>query len=212
MVAHGDHKMAAATYLDLYRHARMRPEWLFQGAAALAQAGDDKRAIGLLVLYLQVAPADAPQRGDAEALRAAAQKRRSDRKVAAKALAENRTLAVAAAARSERTSRTLAYVLVGSGFALAAGGAGLWQVTAADVTAYTADTAPDKSGKTSKVSFEEAQRRAATIRQHHAAELALGGVGVAAIGVGAWLWLRPSDRFAVLPAVHGTGASVAWRF
>ena len=36
MVAHGDHKMAAATYLDLYRHARMRPEWLFQGAAALA--------------------------------------------------------------------------------------------------------------------------------------------------------------------------------
>ena len=94
---------------------------------------------------------------------------------------------------------------VGAALAVAGGGVLAWGLS--EQSAFNRDVGLSDGAVHTAMSREEALARAATIGQHQTAGVIVGGAGLAAAGVGLWLWLRAPDAVAVFPTATGVACS-----
>lgn len=109
--------------------------------------------------------------------------------------------------------RWAGWATVGGGVALLAGSAGLYFAQGSDRQTLDAALAQQSGGKITGIDYAayDAKRTALNASYRNAA--ILGGVGVAAVGVGTWLLLREPGRAVVLTPTPGLdGLSLAGRF
>ena len=236
----GDAVLAAPTWLEAYQLAPDRPQYLLNAALAEREAGDTASAIQHLDLYLRVAPADASERGRAASL--VQQMRKSSGRtadptptpqvVAAKiaqspvvapsvakpspatpALAEPPGLTVVSPAADVGGTRTAGVWTTIIGVTAGAAGVGLLAWGLSEQATLNKDLGYADGAVHTAVSREDALARASTISSHQTIGAILGGAGLAATGVGLWLWLRAPDRSAQASgggAIVPAGNGVAW--
>ena len=229
-----DPKVAAGLYLDAFKQAPTRFDLLFKAAVAEQSAHDVASAERLLREYLGKAPADAPDRNQAQArLDSMTRKAKEDAEpkpepktvIQAVALPTPRIVAGATLPRTHAMAtvqkpaemdkpRWPGWAMVGGGATLAIVGLAIYAATTPDISAYDkARREVDANGKIIGLSAAEAQAQASSINTRVGVAWALTGVGVAAAGVGTW-WLltTPPKTVTVIPGPGLTGVGVAVRF
>lgn len=226
----GDFRLAAQIWVDVVKRAPNRVELLYRAGVAYYQAADHQNALAQFDAYLRSAPANATDRNQAQMRRDALAEKlgqaknpkvAGDTKTDAKApdgagkdpKAEASGGTVDAKPRAEAKATWPGWAVTGTGVALLGAGVGVYLSTRGDSSALAADTAKSGGNLVSKISFEEADRRAAAIRSTQTIGLVMAGAGVAATGVGVWLLLSQTDsKVAVAPGPGLWGTSVAVRF
>lgn len=199
----GETKKAAALYLEAYNVARER--WdvlLFKAAVQEDEAKDWPAAVAHFEEYLKHTPDNTPERPQAVA--------RLDR-LRRQLRGEPVTPAeIANVGKAE--SKELAWSLVRIGGALALVGAGSYVWTRTEQSRLEANLQPGPNGKIQALSREEAREQVKSVNEHLVVALALGGVGLAAAGVGTYLLLRTDSKVAVLPGPVPASLALEWQF
>ena len=228
-----DPKVAAGLYLDAFKLAPNELVLLFKAAVAEQSAHDLAAAERLLRDYLAKAPADAPDRNQAQArLDSITRKAKEDADPKPEPKPEPKIAAIPRppvpprpdpmigsgandiAKPAELTKpRWPGWAMVGGGTVLAIAGLALYAATTPDISAYNKGIQKDASGQITGLSSQEAQAQASSINARVGVAGAMTGVGAAAAGVGAW-WLltSPPKAVAIVPGPSWTGAGVAVRF
>jgi len=214
----GDFEVAAKLFMQAYAKSH-KPDAVFNAARAYESAGKCGDAAGLFRLYLSLAK-DPSGIAEAREHLAALEDKAPQKPVeppksvvvvdkpAVAAPSPQPPVMVAKPAEVQAPSRTLGYVLVASGAALAATGLGLGIWAAVDRADLQSQVALDaRSGLVEGVSYSAATQRNADIRSRNIWAGVLGGIGVAAAAVGGWqLWHSPAGaRAALVPAPMGAG-------
>lgn len=214
----GNPALAAELYLQAYKTAPGRVEWLFKAAVAEQMAEAWQSALQHFDSYLTVAPATAEERGQAQA-RAAwlRQKLGLQPPVVVEpppvTVAPSKTEPVAAPVVVPVVAQPAQVVAVpawpgwaslGGGVVLLAGGAVLLMSAQSDAAALTEAQNHDTGQLITGISRETALDRASAINTRAAIGWAATGVGLAASGFGIW-WLsqRPQQSAVVLPTSNG---------
>ncbi len=219
----GAAQTAAGTYLDLYRTRSDRHDVLFKAATASQEAGDLDAANAALQQYLERAGAGAPSATEAAArlkvVKAALARKQSPQ--AAGETAEN-TEGVPAAqavqapilvqADHPQSAGWTVMGIMGVGAAIGLGGLGVYLATLGDIDSYKQAMRHGADGKVFALSYAEADSRVSSIRTRETVAWALGGVGLATVGVGAWLALGSHHSVTLAPPPSGTGIGLAGRF
>jgi tetratricopeptide (TPR) repeat protein len=236
-----DPKLAASLYLDAYKLAPSRAEWLFRAAVAEQQAGDLAAAQTHFEQYLAKAPPTAGERSQAQARLESIRRKLNPQAVVApvEVKPEPQPPEPKFAAKPEPTPeikpqvtpqpemlqppigvtapalepvRWPGWALVGTGGALAVTGLALYLGAASDNKKLQADmTATNATGLIVGLTHEEAAKRGDAINTRMGVAAGIAGAGLVAAGVGTWLLLRTPARAAVVLPQPG-GAVLVWRF
>ena len=232
-----DPKVAAGLYLDAFKLGPTRFDLLFKAAVAEQAAHDAPAAERLLRQYLAAAPADAPDRNQAQArldsltrkaAEDAAPKPEPKPEPKVETLPPANSGGIAMPLREPGVGANLnvtkpaelgkprwpGWALVGGGTALAIAGLAIYAATTPDISTFNkAKQETDAAGKITGLSFQEMQTLQSSINSRVGAGWALAGVGVAAAGVGTW-WLltTPPKSVTVVPGPGLTGIGLAGRF
>lgn len=208
--------------VDLAPH---RVDLVFQEAMAEEQAGQKTRAIALLEKYLQTAPANAADRGEAT-VRLAALKGPPGGAASKAVRPEQPTstptpkpvesrdppaapIGVAKPPATEESSVALPWVVAAGGVALGLTGVALAGWAASDRSGLENKLVPDaQTGLITGISESEAKAEQSSIDNRRIVAGVLGGVGLAAGAVGGWmLWKayhpEAPAKAAVLPTGNG---------
>ncbi len=211
----GDEKSAASLYFSVYRSARDRDDLLLYKAAVAEEFAQQWRsAAGHLEEYLKRAPPTAPMYSEAVTRLEAVRRRLGivhAPLAAATQAAPVKPVIVADAPRDDDTA-TIGWSLVKIGGAVALVGLGSWVWTHNQQVDLDAQLQVGANGKIHDISRAEAADRMQTINTHLVTSMVLGGVGVAAAGVGTYLILRTPSRVAFVPGPVPASVAVAWRF
>ena len=213
----GEPRLAAQLYLDAFKLADSRATGLLFKAAVAEQAAELwPAAAAHYEAFLKAAPADAPDRGQAEVRLDAVRARAGlQHPAAAVSLPDGPTAAVAPAVTlgtAERPGGAGPWVLLAGGGFVAAGGATLLALTWPDRSALVADLEQKQGGKISGVTQEEAVGRIDSVNQRLGAGAALAATGLVAAGVGAWWLGRAPGAVSLVPGPRAAGVGVALRF
>ncbi len=199
---------ASKRYEALWVQAPTRWSALFKAGQAAQQAGDKERAGDLLRQYLRDAPKSAADRPEAEDClhRLGDQPKRAQAPVAVQSDGEAAT-----------GGHAVAWTVLGTGLALAVGGAGLLLFGVTEAHALNQDLKLADGYVTADISHAQAQARADAIGMHQTLGAGLAVAGVAAAGVGTWLLLREPDapakaRLSLAPGPAWTGLALVGRF
>lgn len=231
----GDHAGAARLYLDAARIAPERHVYRMRAAKARFQAGDLDEAEQGLKAWLAQAPADAPERGEAQTYLDRIAEARKPKP--AQAPTQPKTPAGPSAPGTQQgpggaqpgpgvtqpgpgvtqpgtqESQLLAWSTIGGGVAAGGAALGLWLVAAGAQDELNAKL-ENRNGKglVTDIGYAEAQTESDRIAGLRSGAAIAGGVGVVALGVGTWLLLRgkPAERVQILPTPQG--AHLAVRF
>ena len=222
-----DYVSAGLLYRDAMALAPDRADLLLRAALAEFAAEHWPESEDLLVAYLNKAPADAPDRKQAEERLKAARRKQSPEAIGKPAAMEERLKEVkiaefrdtpappevpVAAKAVDGPSRMPAYLALGGGALLATAGAVVYARAAADLADYNQKMASkNAAGKVVGISFESAQPLAEQVNRELGIAVGLGVASVACAGVGVWLLVRePERKVVVVPT--GAGMLIAWRF
>ena len=229
----GDALLAATLYLEAWRMAPEQPEPLLKAALLERRLGDKKAAVENLRRYLQLASADATGRGTAEALlqelggkpavappvvekpvavaKPARQVVEPVKKPVSVSVEPVPRKTVVAQPASAAPSRTIAgWTTIGLGGA-AVLAAGIFAILANSQQAtLDGNLLPDGNFDGRKVSVANAASEQTSINGKWTTVAVAAGVGVAAIGVGAWLVASAHADVAIVPGWDGF--SIAGRF
>ncbi len=200
----GNFTLAVKMWAEAYAISP-KPAWMLKQARAEHLAGNKEAALKGYDKYLALAPEQAPAQADAARWRA---------ELAPPSFVDvplpKEPAPVVVQKAVDKPSSLPGWVALGGGVVVGVGGLGLYLSTADDRKQFEADTAAKTAGKITGTSKEEAQTLADRINTRVYASWAMGGVGVVAAGVGAYLLTRPATAVAVAPT--GNGVLVAWRF
>ncbi len=233
--AAGNYEAAAALWRDAFDLDPNRLAWLARAGRALHLAGKKADAATTYKKYLETAPKDAQDRGDVERwsteLRTAGPDAVAPRPAAAPATpaaaaphAAPHAAPVAAPAapavgvhKGAGAVPMTAWIALGGGALLAGGGAFLYMGAASDQDALQKELDAAKTtvdGKPVwKLDYTEVEARNAAIGRSKTIGALVGGAGVVAAGIGAWLAVSaPKARVVALPAPDLAGVRLAWRF
>ena len=224
----GKYKEAAAFYDKSFKFDPTEPRYLYSAARAKQKAGmlaaaekDYAQVLTFKALsaklvnktrshLLEVRSARAAKLvADLEQQKKAAEKKAADKDKADadKKAAEQK--ADAAVASGESTSM-LAYIAIGGGVALAAGGGILYKVT------KDAWTVAEDDYKKGQLTYSELKTKNSETNSRETIGAVMAGVGVAGAAVGVWMMLRPaptsSSSAMVSPAFGGRGMAFTLRF
>jgi len=182
--AAGQHKQAAQLYLAAYQMARDRWDMLLYKAAVAEQESQQfQAAISHFEEYVKHAPAASKERLNAvsrlEALR---------RQARGEPVTPSPEI-LTSAAREQRATAGRTLASLGGAVALLGVGSFVW--TRGQQTQIDGLLTPGNDGRIHAISAAEARSRIDTINRHMVNAIALGGAGLAAAGVGAYLLLRP---------------------
>jgi tetratricopeptide (TPR) repeat protein len=191
--------------LDAFAIVPERSGALFH-AGRIAHSQGDADARALLEQYLSVAAADAPFRTKATGLLQELDARKAaDEKAKADALAQ-----------ANAGPPLVGWVVAGSGAAVGITGLALYLMANSDRAALDDKLAKREAGTDQVVgiAYNDARAEADRIASRKSVAAALGGVGLAAAGAGAWLVFKPkaAPTAVVLPMRNGGLVSVSWRF
>lgn len=223
-IRRGDLRLGTVLYHEAFALAPQRFEFLFKAAVAEQTAGDLAAAERDYAAYLQGAPADAGDRNQAhvrlESLRVAS----GPTGPAAPGLPLPLPAAVAPGAAvtvvpTDPGTNWLGRSALVGGAALLASGAGLWLSQGGERADLDAALARRDGSQVIGIGYDAYVQRRDDLNGNYRTAATLGGVGVAAAGVGAWLLVRtPAQAVHVAPNVQlaaapGTaGLNLAWRF
>ncbi len=212
----GNYEAAAALWRDAYDLDPTRIGWLARAGRALDLAGKKAEAAAVYKTYLATAAKDAVERGDVERWNAEVQRTTAGPGAASSAKSPA-GVGAPGVHKSEGGVPMTAWLALGGGALLLGGGAVLYMGAASDQQALEKDLDAAKTvvdGKTVwKLDYAEVEGRNAAIARNKTIGVALGGVGVVAAGVGAWLAVSaPKARVVALPAPDLGGVRLAWRF
>ncbi len=230
--AAGNYEAAAALWRDAFDLDPNRLGWLARAGRALHLAGKKADAAAAYKKYLDTAPKDAADRSDVERwgaeLRstgpdAAAPKTGGSPAAAHPAATSHTTPGVGQTGpapgvhKAESGVPMTAWIALGGGALLVGGGAVLYMGAAADQDALQKDLDAAKTtvdGKAVwKLDYADVEARNATIGRNTTIGAVIGGAGVLAAGVGAWLAVTaPKAKLAAAPAPDLGGVRLAWRF
>ncbi len=215
----GDGALAAQLYREAWTLDGTRVAYLVRGARAAQDARNTALAVELLQLFLRHAPAGDPDRAEVKA-RLDSLQRETPAVTGAQAAparapeAPRGDAAIAkpadtltATAPTSRPSRVPAWIALGSGGALVVAGAGIWASTLGDRSALETALTQRQNGLISGVTLADAQSRNQSIITRNVAAGIAGGVGVAAVGLGLWLWFSGSEM-SVAPVMSGNGVAL----
>ena len=232
----GDQRLAAQLYHEAWDDAQERVDLLFKAAVAEQTAGDVAAATADFDLYLQRAPENADDRKQARvrldglrgtkptpvALKAAQPAAPPVPPPALKPVVQPAAQPVVAQAAQPPTTvlapaprevRWAAWTTLGGGVALLAGSAGLYFAQGSERQSLDAALAQQSAGKITGIGYDAYVKRRDDLNASYRNAAILGGVGVAAVGVGTWLLLREPAPAVVLGPGPGTaGLSLAGRF
>lgn len=227
----GELEIAAQLFMKAYGLDK-RPDRVFNAARAYEKAGLAEQAIPLFRLYMQITD-DTAGREEArlriEALQA--DLRRKERPAEPGPKPAEPQAEPTPEPRPEPTpqpqpqptptppepgvrapvepSRWPAYTLLGGGTVAGLAGLGLFLAVLSDEEALREElTETDAKGHVDGVTERQAAERRADHGTQRTMAAVLGGVGLAALGAGAWLMLAPKSRVAVVPAGQGVVARV----
>lgn len=202
----GDGRLAASLYLDAYKAAPKRVDWLFKAAVAAQSVGDLTVAEAHLRAYLQAAPAGAADRAAAEARLESIARKRTPATSSAPAKsapqAGDRSADVTRPA-AEPPSRAAVWGAIGGGALAAAGGVWWYAAVAEEQRALEAEFDNRKDGKIVGLSSDEARLQASSLNLKVAASLGLAGAGLLAAGIGGYLLASGPTQVSVAPLPGG---------
>lgn len=201
-----NHASAARLYEQAWQLLPTRIAYLLQAARAELLAGERAGAERDFREWLSRAPADAPERSEAEtALQPALA-------VAAEPTPTAPPMSVVAPAEPP-APRWPEWTAVAAGGTLTAIGMGMYLLGSTEEAAYERDLAKTdpSTGWIVGLSHDAANSRADAVQARYVQAAVLGSVGVAALSAGAWLLLRGPQARATLAVAPG-GASLAVRF
>ncbi len=209
----GDSKQAAKLYLAAYQAGHDRyDELLFKAALAEQDARQWQAAAGHLEEYVKRASATAPAYSEAVTRLEALRRRLGTSAAGAPPpKAAPKPEAVADVPKDDDPA-AIGWTLVKIGGAVALVGLGSYVWTHSQQADLEAQLRVGANGKIQDISRAEAADRVHIVNSHVVTALALGSVGVAAAGVGAFLILRAPAHVAVLPGPVPAGLAVAWQF
>lgn len=215
--AKGDHKLAATIWLQAQHDAPERVELLYKAAVAKYQSGDAAGAKSLLEQYLSTAPSAAPDRAAArarlDALRepgkpaggAAAQVESKPRPSTVEDTRGSGPVTAPVQVESPgatTASKWPAWVIAGSGGAIALAGLGVFLSTLGDLKTY--NTASGANGTPPTVTLDEAQSQYQSLHNRDIAAAVMGGVGLVGVGIGVWMLVQePTRSTAMVPTQNG---------
>jgi tetratricopeptide (TPR) repeat protein len=208
----GDDKQAAKLYLAAYQAARDRDDgMLYKAAVAEQQAQNWQAAAAHFDEYVKRA---SPTSGNySEAVtRLETLRRRLSNGITPEAPKPPPKPPAVSEPPADADPVQIGWSLVRIGGAVALVGAGSYVWTRSQQSDLDALLRPGDTGKIHDISREEAAARVKTINTHVVLSIALGGVGLAAAGVGTYLILRSPSKVAVLPGPVPAGFALAWRF
>ncbi len=224
--AAGDALLATTFYLEAWRIAPDRAEPLLKAAILERQLGDKKAAIGHLQRYLQLAPSDANGRGTADALLkqlggapqlAPAPKPvvvETPKPVATAPLVQPKPVQVVTvpptAEKPGSPRRVVGWSAIGLGGASVIGAVVLAVLANSQQSTLDGNKLANGHFDGARISVDQAASEQASINGKWTGAGLAAGVGVAAIGVGAWLVAGAPANVAVVPTWDGF--SVAGRF
>jgi tetratricopeptide (TPR) repeat protein len=225
----GNPALAAELYLQAYKTAPGRVDWLFKTAVAEQMAENFQASLQHFDQYLALAPLGADERGQAVAREAflrqklglaplkviektVVQPAGTTQPEPDKQLAPDR-VGTPVVNQPAETTRPMwpGWVAIGGGVAALAGGALLLADAQSQAAQLTKDQNHDSGQLITTMSRETALSRASAINNRAAIGWTLAGVGVAASGFGIW-WLarHPQQTAIILPTANG--AQLAVRF
>ena len=213
----GNQAAAARMFADAFAIAPDRTVYLFRAGQASLNAGAPAEAESRLRTYLEKAPADAEERRLARsALDRLAEERAKAAKPAATSASVPATPAptapIAVVAPAPASGSGIAgWALVGAGAAGVGLAAWAWTAAAGAQSAFDAGQVDvDKNGRYD-MTHAEATRLSGRVGTFQTTAAVSGGLGVAALGAGAWLlFAGPATPVTVGPATGGV--VVAGRF
>lgn len=186
----GQWKEAARLYYDVWSQANSRWSTLFKAGAAAQEAGDVEHADEWLHQYLREAPKTAADRPEAEARlkKLAAQEQAQEQK--------NQPIETVTnpAQGGSNGMKTAGWVMVGTGVALIAGGAGLLLYGVTEESALNRELKVQDGLVTADTTYAATRARADTIGLHQTLGLVLAGAGVATAGVGTILLMLAPEK------------------
>ena len=207
----GNHAGAAQSLLRAFAEAPARWDLLLRAAQEERAADNGDGAKQRLRQYLNESPANSPGRKDAE---------RWLGELGPKPLATTNVtktgpsgvVHAAAAPKPEASANLTGWLVTGAGVAVGLGGLGVWLASRSDRSAYDTLNQPSAGGKITTLSYDDAKARADSLRTRETTAAMLGGVGLVAAGIGAWLTLSGPAKIAMTPGPTAAGAGLAWRF
>ncbi len=235
----GNPTLASELYLQAYKTAPGRYDWLFKAAVAAQMAEAWEPALQHFDTYLTLAPPNAEERGQAQArdawLRqklglkpmqvaekpvAAPDVQRQDGAVkpteGPKVIAPSVPVDLTGVTRPWEPRASTApswpgWTAMGGGAAFVIGGVVVLALAQADAAALAKDQSHEAGQLITTISREEAANRASAINTRAAFGWTATGLGLAASGFGVW-WLtrHPEQAAVVLPTANG--AQLAVRF
>ncbi len=228
----GDALLAATLYLEAWRMAPDRADPLLKAAILERQLGDKKSAVSHLQRYLQLAPADSAGRGTAETLlkqlggaplvdRPAPPPPKPAplpvpavvepaKPVAKPVVPVEQGVVAQPAVKSLSPRRIGGWSAIGVGGAAVIGAGILAILASSQQSTLNGNKLPDGHFDGSRISVASAASEQTSINGKWTGVGIAAGVGVAAIGVGAWL--IASDRADVALVPSWDGLSLAGRF
>ena len=228
----GKYDAAATTYSEAFELDSTRHAWLARAGRSLHLAGRRDDAGAAYRKFLKGAPKEAPDRAEVEGwLRelggsaGAAAAPQGGVPSPGGAAAPAAGAAPGAAFADPTVTATaaapgtplLAWIALGGGAALTAGGAVLFLGAQSDADALQAELDASKHDVSGKaviaLDYDHIRDRNDAIAQSKTIGAAVAGVGVVSMGVGAWLALTaPKAQVAFAPAPDLGGVRMAWRF
>ena len=209
----GDGKTAAKLYLAAYQAARDRDDViLFKAAVAEQDAQQWQAAAGHLEEYVKRASPTAATYSEAVTRLEALHRRLGTAGAGAPPPKPVPKPAVVAEIPKDADPAAIGWTLVKIGAAVALVGAGSYVWTRMQQNDVEALLHVGANGKIVDISRAEAADRVQTVNTHVVTSIVLGGVGVAAAGVGAYFILRSPKRVALTPGPAPAGVGLAWRF
>lgn len=211
----GDHALAARLFAEAFKLAPARLALLLQAGVAAHAAGDLAAAETHLSAWLAQAPADAAERAEASVRLHSTQQRAQPVLLAAAptpvtvSTAPSRSMPAIATVTAPRAQGP-AWLLVGGGTALLAGGALWYHAQGAERDQLEHWRTTTVGGKIAGTDAQTYESLRAKVQQAHTVAALAGGVGIAAVGLGVW-WLLDAP-VAVGPGPVPAGAALAWRF
>ena len=228
----GEWIVAATGYSEAWKLRQDRVPLLLRSARAWRESGDLKQTQGVLETYLKLAPKDAVDRSEAQAMLDALRGKKQSAATAAKPPPESRPPAapamppqevrqlpvtaappaVAVAAESPHaTRRLIGWLTLGTGVAVTAVGVGVLVSGLSQESDYEKRLGWDGGSVAGTMSFDEATAEAGEIAGRKTLGAVLAGVGLATTAAGALLVvLSPAERVAVVPSLRGV--ALAGRF
>jgi len=224
MQGRGDKRLAAQLWQDAFALNPQRVDWLVRAGRLQEDVGDKDAAIATYRRYIQDAPATASDQAEAHARLAilapavTGPAPGAAPPAAKPALEETAVHPVPVVEQSAVPSQEGAslrklggWASLGAGGVLTVTGIVFYALAAQDDSALQSALARrDAQGHITGVSLAEARTRQDKIDTGKTTGVILGGVGVAAMGLGAWLWLGEPAKVAVLPTWNGANLTMRW--